>query len=65
MGRIYLHEYLGSKRTAQVYKGEDSHYYVEMYQGAVQEECRFDDEQSAEDFAEFWVMQPVSDSTRL
>ena len=67
MGRLFLSEYLSRPRTAHVYKEMlTSKYSVICYQQFAEVDYKiFDSQQQAEDWAEDWIHQPVSDSTRL
>ena len=67
MGRLFLSEYLSRPRTAHVYKEMlTSGYSVICFEHFSEVDFKtFDSQESAEDYAEDWILQPVSDSTRL
>lgn len=67
MGRLFLSEYCSQPRTAHVYKElNTAGYTVICFQHNAETAYRtFDSEEAAEDFAEDWILQPVSDSTVL
>jgi hypothetical protein len=55
---LFLSEYCGAKRTAQVFQRRDKKDYATVcyYNELHQEAYYFDSQQQAEDFAEDWVL---------